>query len=107
MNSEDNSNETQISIYIFSVSAALVGVCLTVIGIFRAVGELRSFITIGDNILAIDSLIFLGSCIFAYSLLRSRKSSKKHRLEKIADVLFICGISLMTIVCAIVAYTFI
>lgn len=107
MSSEDYSNETQISIHIFSVSAALVGVCLTVIGIFRAIGELRSFITLGDNILAIDSLIFLGSCIFAYSSLRSRKLRKKHQLEKIADVLFICGLSLMAIVCAIIAYTFI
>lgn len=107
MSDENNSNETQISIHIFSVSAALVGVCLTVIGIFRAVGELKHFSTLGDNILAIDAMIFLGSCIFAYSALRSKTAKTKHRLEKIADALFIFGLSLMAIVCAIIAYTFI
>lgn len=107
MSDDNNSNETQISIHIFSVSAALVGVCLTVIGIFRAIGELKNFSTLGDNILAIDALIFLGSCVFAYSSLRSQDMGKKHKLEKIADVLFIFGLSLMAIVCTIIAYTFI
>ena len=107
MSADDNSNETRISIHIFSVSAALVGVCLTVIGIFRAVGELRGFTTFGDNVLAIDALIFLTSCIFAYSSLRSRNRHRKHKLEKIADILFICGLSLMAVVCTIIAYTFI
>lgn len=107
MNDDNNSNETQISIHIFSVSAALVGVCLTVIGIFRAIGELKSFSTFGDNVLAIDALIFLASCIFAYSSLRSTNLKKKHKLEKIADALFIFGLSLMAVVCTIIAYTFI
>lgn len=107
MADENNSNETQISIHIFSVSAALVGVCLTVIGIFRAVGELKTFSTLGDNILAIDALIFLASCVCAYSSLRSKIRRKKILLEKIADILFIFGLSLMAIVCAIIAYTFI
>jgi len=107
MSDDKNSNETQISIHIFSVSAALVGVCLTVIGIFRAVGELNNFSTFGDNILAIDAIIFLASCIFAYSSLRSQKIEKQRKLEKIADTLFIVGLSMMAIVCAIIAYTFI
>ncbi len=46
--------ENSISIHIFSVSATLVGVCLTVIGIFRAITELKNFDSVGDNILAFD-----------------------------------------------------
>jgi hypothetical protein len=107
MSEENNSTETQIAIHIFSVSATLVGVCLTVIGIFRAIGELKSFSTLGDNILAVDALIFLASCMFAYSALRSKNKEKQLRLEKIADTLFIVGLSLMAIVCTIIAYTFI
>lgn len=107
MSNKDLINETQISIHIFSVSAALVGVCLTVIGIFRVVSELKNFSTIGDNILAIDALIFLASCIFAYTSLRSNALQRKQNLEKIADILFILGLSLMSIVCCIIAYTFI
>lgn len=104
---DDNSNETQISIHIFSVSAALVGVCLTVIGIFRAAGELKKFSTFGDDILAFDALIFLFSCIFAYSSLRARRAEKKQKLERIADFLFILGLTLMVVVCAIITYTLI
>jgi len=107
MSDENNSNEHRISTLIFSVSAGLVGVCLTVIGIFRAIGELKSFSTIGDNILAIDALIFLASCMFAYSSMRSRDALKKHKLERIADILFIFGLSLMAVVCSIIAYTLI
>lgn len=107
MRNDNESNDTQISIHIFSVSAGLVGVCLTVIGIFRAVNALKDFSTFGDNILAIDALIFLASCIFAYSSLRSIAKPKKNLLERIADILFIFGLSLMTVVCAIIAYTFI
>lgn len=107
MSESKNSNETQISIHIFSVSATLVGVCLTVIGIFRVIGELKSFSTFGDNILAINALIFLGSCVFSYSSLRSANKVRKHKLEKIADILFMFGLSLMAIVCSIIAYTFI
>lgn len=39
--------EEDICIHIFSVSAALVGVCLTVIGIFQ-VGKLKEIRSIGD-----------------------------------------------------------
>jgi hypothetical protein len=107
MNNENNSNETEFSVGIFSVSAGLVGVCLTVIGIFRAISELKSFSTLCDNILAINALIFLASCIFAYSSLRSRDTLKKHKLGRVADGLFIFGLTLMAIVCSIIAYTFI
>ena len=107
MSDENNSNEHRISTLIFSVSAGLVGVCLTVIGIFRAIGELKTFTTVGDNILAFDALIFLASCMLAYSSMRSRDPRKKHKLERIADILFIFGLSLMAVVCSIIAYTFI
>ena len=106
-NGDDDSNETQIAIHIFSVSAALVGVCLTVIGIFRAISELKNFSTFGDNILAVDALIFLLACVFAYISLRSSDAQKRHKFEKIADALFIFGLSMMAIVCLIIAYTFI
>lgn len=102
-----NQNNNQIGIHIFSVSAGLVGVCLTVIGIFRAVGELKNFSTFGDNILAADAIIFLGSCVFSYSSLRSANDRNKAALERIADIFFIIGLSLMSIVCLIIAYTFI
>ena len=105
MNQDDQSNEREICIHIFGVSAALVGVCLTVIGIFRAISALKDFSTIGDDILAVNALIFLAACMFAYFALRSNHIQRKRQLEKLADTFFLAGLSLMTIVCALITYT--
>lgn len=102
----NQTNEGEICIHIFGVSAALVGVCLTVIGIFRAVAELKSFTSVGDNLLAIDALLFLASCITAYFALRSSNRTRKRKIEKIADILFLTGLSLMAVICILIAYTF-
>ncbi len=103
---DEHKTDNEISIHIFSVSAGLVGVCLTVIGIFRAIAELKKFSTVGDNILAVAALIFLICCITSYLALRSTNKIRKQKIEKIADALFLIGLSLMAIVCVIIAYTF-
>ncbi len=95
--------EEDISIHIFSVSAAMVGVCLTVIGIFQ-IGKLKNIGLISDNLLAIDALAFLFSCILSYIALRTRTQKRRHRIEKIADLIFIGGLCLMAVVCFLVAY---
>lgn len=99
------SDEKQISIHIFSVSAAMVGACLTVIGIFRAVAELKSFSTLGDDALALDALLFLCACIFAYAALRTRERGRSVMFEKIADTFFIIGLTIMAFVCCSIVYS--
>lgn len=103
---DNQKTENEISIHIFSVSAGLVGVCLTVIGIFRAIAELKKFSTVGDNILAVAALIFLLTCMISYLALRSNDKIRKRKIEKIADMMFLSGLSLMAIVCILIAYTF-
>ena len=108
-NSPDNNSdgeidlEEDISIHIFSVSAAMVGVCLTVIGIFQ-IGKLQEVGLISDNILAINAMVFLCSCILSYIALRTRTQKRRHRIERFADLIFIGGLCLMAIVCFLVAY---
>ena len=48
--------EENISSHIFSTSATMVGVCLTAMGLFRLVNELRKVNGIADNLLALDAL---------------------------------------------------
>lgn len=95
--------EEDISIHIFSASAAMVGVCLTVIGIFQ-IGKLQNIGSISDNLLAVDALAFLSSCILSYIALRTRTQKRRYRIERIADLVFIGGLCLMAIVCFLVAY---
>lgn len=95
--------EEDISIHIFAASAAMVGVCLTVIGIFQ-IGKLKNIGSISDNLLAVDALAFLSSCILSYIALRTRTKKRRYRIERIADLVFIGGLCLMAIVCFLVAY---
>ena len=88
--------EKDISIHIFSVSAALVGVCLTVISVVRVVITATKINTVADDILAADALLFLTSCLLAYSAMRL--------VERAADTVFIIGLLLMAIVCALITY---
>jgi hypothetical protein len=58
--------EQDISIHIFTVSSAMVGVCLTVIGLVRVVITLGRADTLADDFLAGDALLFLiGRCVRA------------------------------------------
>jgi hypothetical protein len=84
----NNHLEQDICIHIFTVSSAMVGVCLTVIGLIRVVITLGKADTLADDFLAADALLFLISCLLSYWALRSRGLQRMHRLEKIADTIF-------------------
>jgi uncharacterized membrane protein YqjE len=101
----DTHLEQDISIHIFTVSSAMVGVCLTVIGLIRVVITLGRADTLADDLLAGDALLFLISCLLSYWALRSRSLRRMHRLEKIADGIFILAMIGMVIICALITYT--
>jgi len=98
--------EEDICIHIFTASATLVGVCLTVIGIFQ-IGALKAVGSIADNVLAVDAFGFFTSCILAYVGLRSRSAHRRAQIERVADIIFLLSLILMAVVCALVAYEFI
>jgi len=99
--------ETDICVHILSVSAGMIGVCLTVIGLFRVITELKNVDSIGDNLLAVDALAFLTSFMLSYIALRTRRSKRNYRLEKIADAIFLTALSLMAVICGLITYAFV
>ncbi len=99
--------EDDVSVHIFGVSAAMVGACLTVIGLFRLTDKLRNISSFGDEMLAVDAVVFLASCVFSYLALRARRNRRWVRIERVADLLFLCGLCLMAVVCALIAYEFV
>src|SRR2546428_4180955 len=102
---QNNHLEQDISIHIFTVSSAMVGVCLTVIGLIRVVITLGKADTLVDDCLAMDALLFLTSCLLSYWALRSRGLRRMHRLERIADGIFIFAMIGMVVICALITYT--
>jgi hypothetical protein len=99
--------EEDISIHIFDTSATMVGVCLTVIGLFRLILQLKSISTWADDLLSIDAMLFLSACGLAYWALRTRSARRRHLTEKIADVIFLLALTLMTLICALITYAFV
>jgi hypothetical protein len=57
-----------------------------------------------DDVVSADAVMFLGACGAAYGVIRTRSLHWRHRLERLADVLFMAGLALMTAVCAMVTY---
>lgn len=97
--------EFDLSIHIFTVSATLVGVCLTVIGIMRHLG--RRVQHFGPELLAFDALLFLVCCILSYLSLKTRLGRHKRFWTAIADNLFMGALSLMVVICGLIVYEFI
>ena len=104
-NDPANHLEEDISVHIFTVSSAMVGVCLTVIGLIRVVITLGKADTIADDFLAGDAFLFLIASLLSYSALRTRSKRRMHRRERIADAIFILAMILMTGICALITYT--
>ncbi|HTQ37710.1 MAG TPA: hypothetical protein VMJ32_01710 [Pirellulales bacterium] len=96
--------EDDLCVHTFAVSAAMVGVCLTVIGLIRIVITLQKVNTLADDFLGIDAIIFLASCILSYWAIRNRKVRRRLRAERFADGLFLVAMVLMTAVCLFIVY---
>src|SRR5437868_11796366 len=96
--------EQDISIHIFTVSSAMVGVCLTVIGLIRVVITLGRADTVADDLLAADAVLFLTASLLSYTALRTRSGRKMKQFERWADWLFISAMTLMVAICAFIAY---
>jgi hypothetical protein len=94
----------ELSEHIFSVSAGMVGVCITVIGLFRIVSRSAHVDSVADNLLSIDALVFLAACVFSYLGLRARALGNRKLFERLADYLFLAGLTMMCVVGVLIAY---
>jgi hypothetical protein len=104
MPTPDEHLEEDISIHIFTVSSAMVGVCLTVIGLIRVVITLGKADTVADDLLAADAFLFLVASLLSYSALRTRSKRRMHLRERLADVIFIAAMILMATICGFITY---
>lgn len=58
---------------------------------------LRQVDTLGDDLLSINSLIYLGACLSAYWALRTRRRKRNQFLEGVADWLFLIGLAVSAV----------
>ena len=58
----------ELTLHVFTVAAAMVGVCLTGIGLFRIYGGAAFETRLGDDLLAVDATLFAVVCFLRVSL---------------------------------------
>jgi hypothetical protein len=88
---------------VFVVSAAMVGVCLTLMGLVSIISSLNQVATVTEELLAADSIVFLVACLSGYFSLRSESAEQARRFERVADVTFVVAMVTVVAIGAIVA----
>jgi len=85
--------------HILGTSANLLGICFAIFTLIRALNIGES--TYIDELAIVAVFFFLGSCLFSYASMRSRKRWALY--EKIADFIFITGLGFMSILALVLA----
>ena len=89
-----------IAHHILNSSTTMIGVCITVIALFRVMKT--NLQTYADELLGIDTLVFTISALFSYASLRKNNNELP---EKIADFFFLMGMLLILVIVFIIVYT--
>jgi hypothetical protein len=103
--SEDIENKEQdLTMHLFTVSAAMVGVCLTAIGLLRLIAAQTKIQTLGDDLLAINAVLFIFCVFIAFWSFKTKSPTTRQRLRWTVDALFLIALSFMGAICAMIAY---
>ncbi len=92
------------AIMVCSISSAMVGVCLTGIGLMGVIIRSQNRQTLADDLLSLNALGFLLATLASYFAIRTRTAARMHRLEGVADTAFIVSIVLLTLNCVFITY---
>jgi hypothetical protein len=82
---------------ILSVSAGMVGVCLTAIGLIGVMKMLHRMEILVDDVLAVSAMLFMAAAVMSFVGLRSEFSKRWRHFERTLDGLFCAGLVLMAI----------
>jgi hypothetical protein len=91
--------QQSVSQHILGTSANLPGICFAIFTMIRALNIGGA--TYIDELAIVAVFLFLGSCLFSYTSMRSRKRWALY--EKIADFIFITALGFMSILTLVLA----
>ena len=104
--SDNDDREFNVMVAIFSVSAGMVGVCLTGIGLLQVITSLQQAGSLSDEFLSVDAVLFLACCLLTFLSFRIKHPPLKRRLRQVSDVLFFLGLLLMAVICVLITRAF-
>ena len=97
--------DAQICRLVCPIASAMVGVCMTGIGVLHVASTVHARETFADDLLSIDAVTFLMAALSSYFALRVQSQSRLHWLERIADGTFIISMVLLTVACFVITYS--
>lgn len=96
--------EHDLTIHVFTISAGLVGVCLTAIGLLRILTHHTQITTVADELLAADAVLFMVCCFRSFWSFKTETSRRRLALRRVIDWLFMVALFFMVVVCSLIAY---
>ncbi len=98
--------DRDIYLHVSEVSVAMIGVCLTGVSILNVDEDINSLNTYVDDLLAINSFIFLAAYLLSYWVVRvmTKGNQNIRRVGNVANVIFLIGMVFMAIICICVVY---
>jgi hypothetical protein len=104
LQTDDDRNYAHL-LTLLSVSAAMVGVCLTAAGLVNVIEALSKFEGVVDDLLAVGCLVFSIVTLLSFLGIRTRVRRMFRRYIGVLDVLFCVGIVLMVTAAFVMTYT--
>jgi hypothetical protein len=98
-NSDDKLHDHLLNI--IAVSAGMLGVCLTAIGLIGVIKATAEIETLCDEILAANSFMYLAAAVIAFIALRTPLRKRAIGIALIVDVIFCLGLLLTAIACGL------
>jgi hypothetical protein len=98
--SENGNGKKDISHHILPTAANLLGLCFVILSVIKIMHLAAE--TIIDEMAASGVVIFLVASIFSYASIRSETRTDLY--EKVADIVFLAGLGLLTITALIIVF---
>ena len=95
-----NNDKSSISHHILPTSSNLLGLCFVILSFMRITK--MGMETIIDELVSVAIVVFLVASVLSYAAIRS--ADKSERYEKIADIVFLSGLGLLTVMAIIIVF---
>lgn len=99
--SDNGNGKKSISHHILPTSSNLLGLCFVLLSFMKVTK--MGMETIIDELVAVGVVLFLAASIFSYAAIRTG-SDRSDQYEKIADIIFLSGLGLLTVTAVIVVF---
>ncbi len=95
-----NSDRKNVSHHILPTSSNLLGLCFVILSFMRVTR--MGLETIIDEMLSVAIVLFLTSSLFSYAAIRS--SGRSNFYEKIADIIFLSGLGVLSVISMVIVF---